>query len=246
MSDRHTLRHGWVRVWDLPTRLFHWTLVLLLILLWVSGEIGGLGLSYQGEVLGMPVNLLLGNMDIHMLLGQAVLALVLFRLIWGVVGSSTARFAGFVRGPRSLMAYVAAVARGEVPATTGHNPAGAVVILAMLTLLLVQGGLGLFANDDIFSEGPLAARVGKATSDALTVWHGQVFTVLLAVVALHVAAALYYLARGKNLIRPMVTGRKPADTVPPGDPEPRLASPWLALPVLAVAVAIVWAVVTKV
>lgn len=243
MSTSTTSRTGWTRVWDLPTRLFHWTLVLLLVLLWVSGEIGGLSLSHQGEILGLKVSIFLGNMDIHMLLGQAVLVLVLFRLMWGVVGSSTARFTSFVRGPRSFLAYVAAVARGEVPATTGHNPAGAVVILVMLALLLVQGGLGLFANDDIFSQGPLADTVSKATSDTLTGLHGVVFTLILAVVALHVAAALYYLVRGKNLIRPMVTGRKPADLLAAGEPEPRMASPWLALPVLAAAVGIVWLVV---
>lgn len=242
-TSRTTSRTGSVRVWDLPTRLFHWTLVLLLALLWFSGEVGGLSLTYQGEILGLPVSVFMGNMDVHMLLGQGVLVLVLFRLMWGVVGSSTARFSSFVRGPRSFLAYVGAVARGEVPATTGHNPAGALVILAMLALLLVQGGLGLFANDDIFSQGPLAAKVSKATSDALTGWHGLVFNAILTVVVLHIGAAVYYLVRGKNLIRPMVTGRKPAELMAAGDPAPRMASPWLALPVLAVAVGIVWLVV---
>jgi cytochrome b len=187
----------------------------------------------------------MGNMDLHMLFGQAVLALVLFRLMWGFVGSSTARFSSFVRGPRPVMEYVRAILRGQVPSTTGHNPAGAVVILVMLGLLLIQGSLGLFGNDDIFSQGPLAAKVSKATSDWLTVLHGQVFTLLLAVVAVHVAAALYYLVRGKNLIRPMITGRKPLGGVT-GDAAPRLVSPWRAVPVLAVAIGVVWAVVTKV
>lgn len=235
-----------LRVWDLPTRLFHWTLVVLLVALFVSGQFGGLSLVVDRQVLGMEVNIFLGNMDIHMLLGQAVLALVLFRLMWGVVGSSTARFTSFVRGPRPLRAYVGAILRGEVPATTGHNPAGALVILVMLGLLLVQGGLGLFGNDDIFSQGPLADKVSKATSDRLTVLHGQVFLGLVAVVVVHVGAAFYYLVRGKNLIRPMVTGRKAADSLPPDAAPPRLVSPWRAVPVLAVAVAVVWAVVTKV
>ncbi len=235
-----------LRVWDLPTRLFHWTLVVLLAALFVSGQFGGLSLVVDRQVLGMEVTIFLGNMDVHMLLGQAVLALVLFRLMWGVVGSSTARFTSFVRGPRPLMAYVGAILRGEVPATTGHNPAGALVILGMLGLLLVQGGLGLFGNDDIFSQGPLADKVGKDTSDRLTVLHGQVFLVLAGVVAVHIAAAFYYLVRGKNLIRPMVTGRKGADSLPPDAEPPRLVSPWRAVPVLAVAVAVVWVVVTKV
>lgn len=244
-SSSTAARSASVRVWDLPTRLFHWSLVLCIALLWFSGEVGGLSLSYQGEVFGQSVSIFMGNMDVHMLLGQAVLTLALFRLLWGLVGSSTARFANFVRGPRSLFAYLSAVVRGEVPATTGHNPAGALVILAMLALLLVQGGLGLFANDDIFSQGPLADRVSKATSDALTGLHGLFFDAIVAVVVLHIGAAVYYLVRGKNLIRPMVTGRKPAELLADGDGEPRMASPWLALPVLAVAAGIVWAVVTK-
>ncbi|MFA7428950.1 MAG: cytochrome b/b6 domain-containing protein [Rhodospirillaceae bacterium] len=233
-----------LRVWDLPIRLFHWTLVILLVLLWVSGQFGVLSLVVDQEILGIKVNVFMGNMDLHMLLGQAVLALVLFRLMWGFVGSSTARFSSFVRGPRPVMEYVRSILRGDMPMTTGHNPAGALIILVMLGLLLFQGSLGLFGNDDIFSQGPLAAKVSKATSDRLTVVHGQVFYILLAVVAVHIAAALYYLVRGKNLIRPMITGRKAADGVHAD--APRLVSPWRAIPVLAVAVGVVWAVVTQV
>lgn len=244
MRDSHNTAD--LRVWDLPTRLFHWGLVILLVLLFISGRFGGLSLVIDQEVLGYRVNVFMGNMDIHMLLGQTVLALVLFRLMWGFVGSSTARFSTFVRGPRSVGAYVRAVARGETPATTGHNPAGAVVILLMLGLLLVLGGLGLFGNDDIFSQGPLAGKVSKETSDRLTVLHSDVFHILLAVVVVHILAALYYLVRGKNLIRPMVTGRKQAEGVPAGEPAPVLVSPWRALPVLAVAAAVVWVVVTQV
>lgn len=225
-----------VAVWDLPTRLFHWVLVALVALLWFSGDVGGLGINLE---LPWGGTLFLGNMDVHMLLGQTVLALVIFRVLWGFVGSSTARFTGFVRGPGPLLDYVRAVARGETPLFTGHNPAGAVMIVALLALLAAQAATGLFANDDIFSEGPLAALVSKETSDALTAVHGLLFNVLLALVAAHVMAALYYVARGKNLIRAMVTGRKPRETVPAGA-APKLVPAWRAVPVLAVAAAIVW------
>lgn len=231
-----------VAVWDAPTRLFHWVLVLLILALWFSGEIGGLSIN---ATLPWGGTLFLGNMDVHMLLGQAVLVLVVYRVLWGLVGSTTARFSHFVRGPAPVGAYLAAVARGEVPLFTGHNPAGAAMILALLAVLAGQAGLGLFGNDDIFSEGPLAHLVSKETSDALTVWHGRLFNVLLALVAVHVAAALYYVIRGKNLVRPMVTGRKPRAHLPDGAEPVRFASPWLALVMLAVAWGAVWVLVSQ-
>lgn len=230
-----------VAVWDIPTRLFHWLLAGLIGLLWLSGEVGGLSVNAP---LPWGGTLFLGNMDIHMLLGEAVLILVVYRILWGLVGSSTARFGHFVRGPRAILAYVAAVARGETPLFTGHNPAGAVMIVVMLLALAVQAGLGLFANDDIFSEGPLAHLVDKDLSDTLTGLHGALFNGLVALVAVHVAAALYYGVRGKNLVRPMVTGRKPRQHLPPGAEGVRFVSPWRALVLLGVAGALVRAVVT--
>lgn len=231
-----------VAVWDLPTRAFHWLLVALIGLLWATGEIGGLGINWE-----MPWGgtLFLGNLEVHMLAGEAVLALVLFRLMWGVIGSATARFSQFVRGPGAVIAYLKAVARGETPLFTGHNPAGAVMILVLLTALVVQVMLGLFANDDIFTEGPLAHLVSKGTSDTLTALHGTLFNVLLVLVALHVSAALYYAVRGKNLVWPMITGRTPRAHLPSGD-APRLVPAWWALPVLAIAGVAVWALVTQI
>lgn len=231
-----------VVVWDLPTRLFHWVLVALIGLLWATGEIGGLGINWE---LPWGGTLFLGNLEVHMLAGEAVLALVLFRLMWGVIGSATARFSHFVRGPGSVLAYLAAVARGETPLFTGHNPAGAVMILVLLAALAAQAGLGLFGNDDIFTEGPLAHLVSKSTSDTLTGLHGALFNVLLALVALHVLAAVYYVVRGKNLVRPMVTGCKPREHLPPGE-VPRMVPAWWALPVLAIAGVAVWALVTQI
>ncbi len=213
-----------VTVWDLPTRLFHWTLVALVIAQWWTAQSSG-------------------TMDYHVWGGYTVLALVLFRLIWGVVGSETARFADFVRGPGAALEYVKALQRGETPLYLGHNPMGGWSIVAMLVLLLVQVGTGLFANDDIVIEGPLYAWVSKDTSDLLTTVHRLNFNLLLLVIVVHISAVLFYLrVKRENLIHPMLSGRK---HLPPelANPAPRIVSPWLGLAVLAVAVAMVWLLV---
>lgn len=220
-----------MRVWDLPTRLFHWTLVALVALLWVSGEFGGLDLT-----LSLPGKrvLYLSNMDVHALAGQGVFVLLVFRLLWGLWGSTTARFAHFVSGPRAVWAELRALLAGRVPDAVGHNPLGALSILAMLALLAVQVGTGLFARDDFFFEGPLAHRVTEETSERLTGLHHENFEILQALILLHVGAVLYYWARGRNLVVPMITGRK-VDLPPQAAAQIRLASPWRALVTLALA-----------
>ena len=214
-----------VKVWDLPTRLFHWTLVALMIAQWLTAENSD-------------------TMDYHIWGGYAVLTLVLFRLIWGFVGSDTVRFRDFVRGPGAAIAYVQALLRGETPLYLGHNPMGGWSILAMLALLLVQAGTGLFANDDITVEGPLYGWVSKSASDWLTSVHRFNFNLLLAVIAVHIAAVLFYLfVKRENLVHPMLSGRK---HLPPSaiDSVPRMVSPWLGLAVLGVAAVMVWLLVT--
>ena len=213
-----------VKVWDLPTRLFHWTLVALMIAQWLTAEESS-------------------TMDWHIWGGYAVLALVLFRLIWGFVGSETARFSDFLRGPGAALAYVRALLRGETPHYLGHNPLGAWSIVAMLVLLLVQAGTGLFANDDILIEGPLYAWVSKGTSDWLTTVHKLNFNLLLLMIAVHLSAVLFYLlVKHENLIHPMLSGLK---HLPPelANPAPRLVSPWRALAALAVVGVAVWLLV---
>lgn len=213
-----------VTVWDLPTRLFHWTLVILMIAQWLTAE--------NSE-----------TMDYHVWGGYAVLALVLFRLIWGFVGSDTARFGDFLRGPGAALEYAKALRRGETPHYLGHNPMGGWSIVAMLALLLIQAGTGLFANDDILIEGPLYAWVSKGTSDWLTSIHKLSFNLLLLVIAVHISAVLFYLlVKRENLIHPMLSGRK---RLPPTlvSSAPRIVSPWLGLTVFAVAVAAVWLLV---
>ncbi|PWC36451.1 cytochrome b/b6 domain-containing protein [Azospirillum sp. TSO35-2] len=201
-----------VRVWDLPTRLFHWALV---------GAVAVAVLSAELDVL-----------SVHMLAGETVLALVLFRLAWGVVGSQTARFADFVKGPRAILDYLKrARAGGEAAFTLGHNPLGALMVVALLLVLLVQASSGLFASDDVLVDGPLVPLASGAVVSALSTVHRVLANGIFALVGLHVVAVFFYLLVKKdNLIRPMVTGRK---AVPVPVTEPRRAPAALALAILA-------------
>lgn len=213
-----------VVVWDLPTRLFHWTLAILMIVQWWTAE--------QSS-----------TMNWHLWGGYAVLTLVLFRLIWGALGSETVRFSSFVRGPRAVLDYFKALLRGEAPHYLGHNPMGGWSIVAMLFLLLAQAITGLFANDDIMIEGPLYGWVSKGASDWLTTVHQLNFNLLLALIAVHLSAVFFYLlVKRDNLIHPMLSGCK---QLPPerAGLAPRMASPWLGLAALAVAAAVVWLIV---
>lgn len=187
-------------VWDLPVRVIHWSLLLCVVGAWLTREIEGDWFAW------------------HTRLGYAVLLLVITRLLWGFVGTRHARFASFVRGPASIMRYLRGDASSTASAPVGHNPLGALMVLALLGLLLIQALTGLFANDQIMETGPLFGYVSSTTSDALTTVHKQVFDLIVAAVFIHVAAALFYLwVKHDNLILPMLTGRKSADRVPAGE-----------------------------
>lgn len=211
-----------VKVWDLPTRLFHWALVLLVIaMVWTGWT---------------------GKLDLHMTLGQAVLSLVLFRLIWGFTGNRYARFADFVTGPVTCLRYLGSLfsARTEFQGDqhVGHNPAGGYAILAMLLLLAVQAGSGLFTSDDIVTDGPLFSKVSSGTAALLSTVHRRTIWILLGVIALHLLANLFYLVVKKNdLISPMVTGRRAA---PPAADAGAGGHPLLALVILAICAATVF------
>jgi cytochrome b len=210
-----------IRVWDLPTRLFHWTLALLVAGSFVTVKLGG--------------NLMVW----HERLGFAALALVLFRVVWGFVGGRYARFATFVRGPGRVIASL----RGAAPPSPGHNPLGALSVLALLAAVGFQAVSGLFSNDDIAFEGPLARHVSSATSSLLTTLHRNNETVILALVALHVAAIVYYrVAKRRNLVGPMVLGDASFDAAfPPSRDDAALW--WRALAVAgACAAAVAWLV----
>ena len=181
-----------VLVWDLPIRLFHWLLVICVILSFVSGNIGGNAMEY------------------HMLGGYAILALLIFRFTWGFVGSRTARFSSFVKGPATVFSYARMLLKKR-PETIflGHNPLGGWSIVAMLLVLFMQVVTGLFANDDILVEGPLYGWVSKETSDLLTLIHLINRYLLVALIAIHILAVFfYYFFKRENLIQPMITGRK--------------------------------------
>ena len=213
-----------VRVWDLPTRLFHWLLVVLVVVSVYTGNVGGLR-----------------EMDVHMLSGYAILALLLFRLVWGFIGAGESRFLSFVRGPRAVLAYARDLLTGRHRATLGHNPLGGWSVMAMLASLLVQAVTGLFSNDDILTKGPLARTVSKATSDRLTAIHDLNATVLYVLIGVHLLAILFYLlVQKENLVRPMLTGRKSV-AGSPSVADPRAgAGPTVAALVLAAAAGAVW------
>ena len=173
-----------IRVWDLPTRIFHWALAACVAGAYISVKVGGLW------------------MDWHVRFGLAVLALLIFRLVWGFAGPRYARFGQFVRGPSTVFAYL----RGKVPHTLGHNPLGACSVIALLLVLGVQAGSGLFANDDIITTGPLA-YLDDTWSARLTALHNLNEWPIIVLVAMHVAAIFWYqFRRRQNLIGPMVTG----------------------------------------
>ncbi len=197
MTDASNLKA--VRVWDLPTRVFHWTLALAVVLLVISGHVGGNALVW------------------HMRLGLLVLSLLVFRLLWGLVGGRWSRFASFVRLPGTVWRYLRGPQRSDDHFEVGHNPLGAFSVLAMLALLMLQVATGLVADDEIATTGPLNKFVSTATGLAASAWHtGWGQWGLVALVVLHLAAIGFYRWRGVNLVKPMIGGDKLlAGDVPP-------------------------------
>lgn len=182
-------------------------------------------------------------MQYHLWSGYTILTLVIFRLVWGVFGSETARFGHFMRGPRAVWTYARAYFKPAYVATLGHNALGGWSVLAMLCLLLLQAGTGLFANDDIATEGPLYHLVSKDTSDLISNIHGLSFDVLLVLVGIHISAiVIYRVAHRENLLKPMLTGDKQVDEATPA---PKQVCAFRAVPLLAGAAVLVWWIVHK-
>ena len=175
-----------IQVWDLPLRLFHWLLALAVLSAVITGEIGGNLIDWHGRI------------------GELVLGLLVFRIIWGFVGSTHARFANFFPTPSRIAAYLKGQWQGH-----GHNPLGALSVIALLAVLATLVGAGLFANDDIAFQGPLFSLVNKSLSDKLSSLHALTFDALAVLLVLHIAAIVFY-ARVKkhNLLAPMLTGNK--------------------------------------
>ncbi|MDY0147756.1 cytochrome b/b6 domain-containing protein [Halothiobacillus sp.] len=220
-TDKSTRRI--VKVWDLPTRLFHWLLVIGIFAMWFTADI-------------------LDRLGLHMTIGYALIGLIVFRLVWGIIGSDTARFSQFVRHPKHIIAYIKGAHKGI---WLGHNPLGALSVLAMIISILVQLGTGLFANDQIYNEGPFSGYVSENTQDLLTYIHDVNFNILLGLIALHLLAiAFYQFKKHEPLVQAMITGKralKPDETVQ--NPNLRFAG-WLAFVIATIIGVGVWYLVS--
>ena len=206
------------RVWDVPTRLTHWLLVVLVAASWWTAETG--------------------RLEWHRWSGYVLLGLLVFRIYWGFVGSSTAKFSGFVSGPKAIATYL----KGGWTVSAGHNPLGALSVVALLVLLVLQITLGLFAVDiDGIESGPLSLYVSFEAGRVAASWHCDVFNVLLGLIALHLVAVAYYVFfRKQRLVAAMVHGER---AYPPPQPSPMQSASVLRLVVgIVIAVAITWMV----
>ena len=207
-----------MRIWDLPTRLFHWALVLLVLTSWASAEFN--------------------YMKVHVACGFGVMTLVIFRVIWGLVGSDTSRFAFFLKSPIAAIQHLLHMTRREPDTEVGHNAAGGWMVLGLLAILALQIATGLCANDDAMTEGPLALRVGKERSDWLTHIHYLNFKAIQIAVALHILAIIAYrVLKGHNLVTPMITGKK---RLPGNIRAPAMMHPVFGLAIFAVSGVIVF------
>jgi cytochrome b len=211
-----------VRVWDAPTRMFHWSLVIFIILAYVTRRV---------------------NPDLtwHMRIGYAILILITFRVLWGFVGSSTARFSSFAHSPGAALRYAIDFVMRRPRFFLGHNPLGGAVVFLMLGMTALQAVTGLFSYDDHteLNGGPLAVRVGADAVALFTRWHVWLFDILLIVIAIHVLAVFAYaIWKREDLIGPMVTGRKRAAAFE-DEAQAWFASPLLALVCLILATVIV-------
>ncbi len=181
------------KVWDAPVRLVHWMLVFLVAFSWWTAE--------EGE------------MQWHYWSGLTIVGLLVFRVYWGFAGPETARFSRFVKGPGAILSYTAKLLKPDYRATFGHNPLGALSVIAILLALIAQVGFGLFASDtDGLESGPLSPYVSYEVSQDAGDLHEEAFNILLILIGLHIAAIVFYLvAKRINLIGPMITGSRMAE-----------------------------------
>jgi cytochrome b len=220
--DKAASQLGRLRVWDLPTRVMHWLLVASIAVCWWTG-----------------IN---NELEYHLYSGYAALWIVLMRLYWGVVGSSTARFVNFVRGPKAVFDYARTLHRRDTPHTHGHNALGAISVLVMLGLVLAVVVLGLFAVDvDGLYSGPLSSYVSFRTGRHIAHLHYKWFNILLWVIGLHLLAVVfYYVHKRHNLVFPMISGRRKGVHV--ADAEMHVAPLWRFVVGAAIVSVIVWMV----
>ncbi|WP_057831215.1 cytochrome b/b6 domain-containing protein [Colwellia sp. TT2012] len=187
MTEKHL-------IWDLPLRIFHWSFAFTILACWYTSE-------QEGEMV-----------DLHMQLGFVALALLVFRILWGVIGPKHARFAQFIPSPKTLIHYLHPAK--ESKNTAGHNPLGALMVVLMIVLITLQAVSGLFINDDIFSSGPYYSSIGNDLEKIMFFLHHNTFDFMIAAIALHLAAITYYWCiKKQNLVLPMITGKKSAKQV---------------------------------
>ena len=217
-----------IRVWDWPVRVVHWMIVLLVATLVTTGLV-------KGDAV----------LTWHMRAGETLLALVLFRVIWGFAGSRNARFSSFVRGPGEVIAYARSLIRPPHRAHATHNPLGGWMVVALLAAMLAQASLGLFTNDDVLVDGPLVKHITKDLSDSLSSLHRRGWWIVVGLASLHIAAVVSYLVvLHENLVVPMVSGVKslPSAVARPTDAN---ASTLRALVLLALCAVAVWWTVNR-
>ncbi|HVC55402.1 MAG TPA: cytochrome b/b6 domain-containing protein [Stellaceae bacterium] len=204
-----------VRVWDAPTRLFHWLVAVLVAAAYATWRLNWM--IWHGRI------------------GDTLLALLLFRLLWGFFGSETARFSSFLGSPATAARHLRHLLRREPDRQVGHNPAGGWMVLLLLLLLLGETLTGLYVANDIVDVGPLTDITPAPVADAIDAAHAIVWNILLAAIALHLLAILVYAtAKGQNLLRPMITGTK---VLPDSLPRPRIASRARAIVLFALSAA---------
>ena len=187
-----------IAVWDVPIRLFHWLTAILVAAAYATWR--------------------LNWMEWHSRVGSVLLALLVFRLLWGVFGSDTARFSRFVAAPRTALRHLAQAFRHEPDGQVGHNPAGGWMVLLLLALLFAETLTGVYLDNDIANVGPLTEVTPAPIANAIEALHAIFWDALLVAIILHIAAIAGYAAvKGQNLLLPMITGRKrmPASVVPP-------------------------------
>lgn len=213
-----------VKVWDLPIRLFHWLLALGIFAMWLTADV-------------------LDRLGLHMAIGLALIGLIVFRLVWGVIGSDTARFTQFVKCPRTVITYLKQPKAGT---WLGHNPLGALSVLAMLASIIVQLMTGLFANDQIYNEGPLSDYVSERYQDLASAIHQVNFYILLGLIALHLLAiAFYQFKKHEPLVTAMITGKRSlADDETVLNPNLRFAG-WIAFFIAAAIAVGAWYLISQ-
>ncbi|MDR3369300.1 cytochrome b/b6 domain-containing protein [Rhodoferax sp.] len=213
-----------IRVWDAPTRIFHWVLAGCVVALLITAQVGGAAMEW------------------HFWLGYTVLVLLMFRFFWGLVGGHWSRFTSFLFSPGQVLRYVRG--KSEMEHWVGHNPAGALSVFALLGFLTLQVISGLFSDDEISATGPLTRFVSSTWVSNATYYHKEIGKlILIALVALHVSAIVFYFfKKHENLVRAMITGNKHL-ALPAEESADKLADRTKAAAILLVCAAMIWGVV---